>query len=70
MSDDAPTDDWLQAGTTDATEVAGIYDGWAERYDEDLAEWSYRAPEIVAREVAARLPEARAVLDAGCGMGR
>lgn len=69
MSDDAPGGGWLQAGSTDAGEVAGVYDGWAEQYDDDLAAWSYRAPEVVARQVVRRVPDATVVLDAGCGTG-
>ncbi len=75
MSSDEPgTDepgggDWLLRGTTDATEVAGRYDAWAEAYDADLAAWSYQAPVVVAEIVRTRCPTARSVLDVGCGTG-
>jgi predicted TPR repeat methyltransferase len=63
------SDDWLLQGTTDAGEVAGRYNQWAATYDHDLAAWSYRAPELVAGRIVDRLPDARSVLDAGCGTG-
>src|SRR3954451_512576 len=61
--------DWLHQGTSDPGEVASRYDAWAEAYDADLASWSYRAPDVVAGTVLARLPRAGSVLDVGCGTG-
>jgi len=68
-ADEASRDDWLLEGTTDPREVADRYDEWAESYDEDLASWSYRAPGVVAETVVTRQPDARSVLDVGCGTG-
>ncbi len=67
--DPTPIGDWLDRGTSDAGEVAERYDAWAQRYDEDLASWSYRAPSVVAQTVLSRHPEAGSVLDVGCGTG-
>jgi predicted TPR repeat methyltransferase len=70
MADDAvPIGDWLSQGTSDARQVASRYDQWAERYDDDLASWSYQAPMVVAETVLSRHPEAGSVLDVGCGTG-
>lgn len=67
----AATDDdgWLVRGSADPHDVAAYYDEWATRYDEDLAEWSYRAPAEIARLVSTHAPTARSILDAGCGTG-
>lgn len=67
-ADDNPRD-WLVQGTTDPDEVADRYDEWAETYDDDLDSWSYRAPAVVAETVVTRHPDARSVLDVGCGTG-
>lgn len=69
MAADEARDDWLVQGTTDPREVADRYDEWAESYDGDLTAWSYRAPEVVAETVVTRHPDARSVLDVGCGTG-
>jgi predicted TPR repeat methyltransferase len=61
--------DWLDAGPSDPAEVAQRYDDWAQRYDDDLAAWSYQAPAVVADAVVARDPAAESVLDVGCGTG-
>src|SRR6188508_2419671 len=66
---DAPIGDWLQEDPSDAREVAGRYDGWAQSYDDDLNSWSYQAPEVVAQTVHTRHPDADSVLDVGCGTG-
>lgn len=66
---DVPIGDWLQEDPDDAREVAGRYDEWATSYDADLTSWSYQAPEVVARTVVARHPDAQSVLDVGCGTG-
>ena len=68
-ADEAPRDDWLLQGTTDPREVADRYDEWAESYDDDLVSWSYQAPAVVAETVVTRQPDARSVLDVGCGTG-
>jgi predicted TPR repeat methyltransferase len=67
--DSVPIGDWLHQGTSDAREVADRYDAWARSYDDDLASWSYQAPTVVADTVVTHLPEARSVLDVGCGTG-
>ena len=61
--------DWLNADPSDPREVAGRYDDWAQSYDDDLASWSYQAPAVVVETVLSRLPDARSVLDVGCGTG-
>jgi predicted TPR repeat methyltransferase len=61
--------DWLHQGTSDAREVAGRYDQWAEGYDDDLTSWDYQAPRVVAETVVTRHPTAASVLDVGCGTG-
>lgn len=68
-ADGTPRDDWLLKGTTDPGEVADRYDEWAESYDDDLVSWSYQAPGVVAESVVTRQPDARSVLDVGCGTG-
>lgn len=67
--DPAPIGDWLSEGSSDPAEVAGRYDDWAQRYDDDLTSWSYQAPGVVAETVLTRHPSARSVLDVGCGTG-
>ena len=62
-------DGWLVEGSTEPDDVSAFYDDWAERYDTDLDEWAYTAPNVVARLVQQHAPGARAVLDAGCGTG-
>lgn len=70
MADSERDDDWLIAGSTDLDAVAGYYDEWAERYDDDLDTWEYHAPDVVARLLTEHAPHAAVVLDAGCGTGR
>jgi predicted TPR repeat methyltransferase len=69
VPEDIPIGDWLHAGTSDPREVAERYDEWAQAYDDDLAEWSYQGPSVVAETVVSRHPEAGSVLDVGCGTG-
>ncbi len=57
-------------GSADPADVAAFYDEWAQRYDDDLDVWAYRAPGIVADILIEHAPAALAVLDAGCGTGR
>ena len=64
-----PDDSWLVKGSADPADVASYYDDWADGYDDDLDEWAYQAPATVARVVMEHAPEARSVLDAGCGTG-
>jgi predicted TPR repeat methyltransferase len=69
MGADENPRDWLLEGTTDPDEVADRYDEWAETYDDDLVSWSYQAPGIAAEMVVTHQPDARSVLDVGCGTG-
>ncbi len=69
MAVDETPRDWLLEGTTDPDEVADRYDEWAETYDDDLVSWSYQAPGIAAEMVVTHQPDARSVLDVGCGTG-
>lgn len=62
-------DGWLTAGSTDPIEVRAFYDEWATRYDADLADWDYRAPDRIAGLLAAHSDLTAGVLDAGCGTG-
>jgi predicted TPR repeat methyltransferase len=69
VPDDVSIGDWLNEGTSDPGEVAQRYDDWARSYNQDLTDWSYQAPAVVAEAVATRKPDARSVLDVGCGTG-
>jgi predicted TPR repeat methyltransferase len=69
VPDDVSIGDWLNEGTSDPQEVAARYDAWATSYDDDLTEWSYQAPAVVAETVVSRMPDARTALDIGCGTG-
>lgn len=66
---DASDDGWLLSGSADPASVGAYYDDWAERYDADLHDWAYRAPQIVATLLLEQTPETLSVLDAGCGTG-
>jgi predicted TPR repeat methyltransferase len=69
VPDSVPIGDWLHQGASDPREVADRYDEWAQRYDQDLASWSYQAPTVVAGIVGEHRPEPSSVLDVGCGTG-
>src|SRR5690349_12225277 len=64
-----PDDDWLVSGGGDVGDVAARYDDWAESYGADLDRWAYQAPDRVARTVVVQRPDARTLLDVGCGTG-
>jgi predicted TPR repeat methyltransferase len=52
--------------------VSDLFDGFADSFDESLAELAYRAPELIGAEIARRAGAAAGrwtVLDAGCGTG-
>ena len=66
---DASDDGWLVSGSAEPSQVGAYYDAWAERYDADLDDWTYRAPQIVADLLLEQAPGAESVLDAGCGTG-
>jgi predicted TPR repeat methyltransferase len=61
--------DWLRQGHTDPTDVARLYDAWADEYDGDLVSWDYRAPRLTVERLVAAQPGAGPVLDVGCGTG-
>ena len=57
-------------GATTDHELETAYDGWAEKYDADLAGLGYRTPAVAAGLFARHVPAAaRPLLDAGCGTG-
>jgi len=66
---DESDDDWLARGSGDVDDVGRFYDDWADRYDADLVEWSYEAPDVAAGALLEHVPDADVVLDAGCGTG-
>jgi len=51
-------------------EVRDAYKDWAQTYEKDTVEdMGYIAPAVVADKIAALMPDAKLVLDAGCGTG-
>lgn len=63
---------WLTdsaASHSDPSEVANFYDQWAAGYDDDLVAWDYRAPTRAASLLLRHRPQAKRLLDAGCGTG-
>lgn len=62
--------DTLKNGSTDTAAVEAYYDNWAARYDKELANWDYTAPEIAAAMIAEHLQTGARVLDLGCGTGQ
>jgi SAM-dependent methyltransferase len=51
-------------------EVAALYDGWAETYDDEMAAAGYRHPSVCLALLARHLPRGAApLLDAGAGTG-
>ena len=69
MGNDSPDSDWLARGSGDVADVTSYYDDWAARYDDDLADWSYQAPDVATAALLEHQPAASAILDAGCGTG-
>lgn len=71
MGNDAGNDDgeWLLRGNADAEAVRAYYDEWAERYDRDLVDWAYVAPDVASSLLLEYGSDPAAVLDAGCGTG-
>ncbi|TPW26819.1 class I SAM-dependent DNA methyltransferase [Pararhizobium mangrovi] len=61
--------DWLRRGSTDSTEIMGVYDDWADEYDAQLSAWNYRAPEEAAGMLGAHLEPGARFIDIGCGTG-
>jgi predicted TPR repeat methyltransferase len=62
--------DTLKNGSTDTAEVEAYYDDWSARYDKELADWDYTAPEVAAAMIAEHLQPGSQVLDLGCGTGQ
>lgn len=57
-------------GARGPEEVAALYDGWAARYEADMAAAGYRHPTICLALLARHLPRGESpVLDAGAGTG-
>jgi SAM-dependent methyltransferase len=57
-----------QAGS--AEEIAALYDGWAQTYEQEMAQAGYRHPSICLALLARHLPGGAApLLDAGAGTG-
>lgn len=55
---------------TGASDVAAIYDKWAETYDAEMAQAGYRHPSVCLALLARHLPRGAApLLDAGAGTG-
>jgi SAM-dependent methyltransferase len=69
MGNSADDDGWLLRGSGDVEDVTRYYDGWAQRYDRDLGDWSYEAPDVAAGKLLANGDGIERVLDAGCGTG-
>ncbi len=67
--EDSGDHDWLKQGSTSSDEVQRIYDDWAARYDDNLAEWDYRAPAQAAAYLRETVPLDAEILDVGCGTG-
>ena len=59
----------LRQGATDTGAVKSYYDDMADRYDDTLAAWQYRAPEDGCDLLTPHLAEGARVLDVGCGTG-
>ena len=68
-NDDAKFDT-LKGGSTDAAAVEAYYDDWAARYDKEIINWGYTAPDVAAAMLAEHLQPGAQVLDLGCGTGQ
>lgn len=54
----------------DSTEVAALYDRWAEDYEQSMLSWGYLTPAVTAWFIGALIQDrAGPVLDAGAGTG-
>jgi predicted TPR repeat methyltransferase len=65
----ANDDEWLLRGSGDVDDVTRYYDEWAQRYDRDLVDWAYTAPNVAAAVLLEHADDPASVLDAGCGTG-
>ena len=55
---------------TDPAEVLSLYAEWAERYDSDLDEFGYVAPQLATEAFMTLVEDTHALIyDAGCGTG-
>jgi len=55
---------------TDPSEVVGLYAKWAERYDTDLKEFGYVAPQLCVEAFVPLISDKSSLIyDAGCGTG-
>lgn len=53
----------------DAESVVKRFKKFAPDYDKAVAEWGYRAPEVISNLVVKYLPKTAHIVDAGCGTG-
>lgn len=60
---------WLLRGSADVDDVSRYYDEWAQRYDRDLVDWAYVAPDVASSYLVTHGSKTGSVLDAGCGTG-
>ena len=60
---------WLKQPNTKSEEVAGQYDEWSDKYNQDLEKWEYRSPAEAAEMLKEYITESARILDAGCGTG-
>ena len=60
----------LKNGSTDTAAVEAYYDDWSARYDKELADWDYTAPDVAAAMLTEHLQPGSLVLDLGCGTGQ
>lgn len=67
--EDSGNHGWLKQGSTSSEDVRKIYDDWSARYDDNLAEWDYRAPVQAAAYLRETVPLDAEILDVGCGTG-
>lgn len=64
-----PAGDLHEKSLDDGLCKESIYRDWADQYDDDVDSIGYRAPEEVAKIVQQKIPDAKSILDAGCGSG-
>ena len=62
--------DTLKNGSTDTAAVEAYYNDWSARYDKELADWDYTAPDVSAAMLTEHLQPGSKVLDLGCGTGQ
>jgi predicted TPR repeat methyltransferase len=62
--------DTLKNGSTDTAAVEAYYNDWSARYDKELADWDYTAPDVATAMLTEHLQPGSKVLDLGCGTGQ